>query len=367
MNSKPDEHQRNAPSRDSLNEKKQKIKSIWSEQEDEKLRQLVNKFGAINWSKIAYKFKNRIGKQCRERWHNHIKPDINYEEWTADEEWTLFLSQKLLGNKWAAISRKIPGRTDNAMKNYWNSTIKKDIDKFQKILNSVFDNLENNNGDFAKEFSKEQMHLIIELYKMENRTANLVINHQVQIKQTAFLTENETIADLEDPVFEINLELFQNEELLNSLIQMVVDKKVSSKQNLDILDFIASNPQLLVPSHDSLKTSDIKNQPNIYFSNKQTIEIEQFAVNNNIRQEMVNEVLPEFIYKIPAEIPFDFFLKNQTNYQGSYSWFHFPYLPNLTNWPNPIYPNYYYPSNNYQMQYQRQNGSDNSEAPSNLF
>jgi hypothetical protein len=68
---------------------------MWTKEEDEKLRGLVETIGPKNWSSIAKYFSGRIGKQCRERWHNHLNPDIKKDKWTDDEDRTLIQAQKL--------------------------------------------------------------------------------------------------------------------------------------------------------------------------------------------------------------------------------------------------------------------------------
>lgn len=67
---------------------------MWTKEEDEKLKALVNQIGPKNWSSIAKHFPGRIGKQCRERWHNHLNPMINKEKWTDEEDRVLIKAQK---------------------------------------------------------------------------------------------------------------------------------------------------------------------------------------------------------------------------------------------------------------------------------
>ncbi|KAG6490754.1 hypothetical protein ZIOFF_052064 [Zingiber officinale] len=104
-------------------------KGAWSSEEDLKLVAYINKHGHGNWRALPKQAGMncllRCGKSCRLRWINYLRPDVKRGNFTKDEEETIIKLQRELGNKWSKIASCLSGRTDNEIKNHWNTHLKR--------------------------------------------------------------------------------------------------------------------------------------------------------------------------------------------------------------------------------------------------
>ncbi|XP_010523097.1 PREDICTED: transcription factor MYB29-like [Tarenaya hassleriana] len=101
-------------------------KGAWTVEEDKKLIAYIQEYGEGGWRDIPPKAGlKRCGKSCRLRWTNYLKPDIKRGEFSPEEEQIIIMLHASRGNKWSAIAKHLPRRTDNEIKNYWNTHLKK--------------------------------------------------------------------------------------------------------------------------------------------------------------------------------------------------------------------------------------------------
>ncbi|XP_057468690.1 transcription factor MYB93-like [Actinidia eriantha] len=103
-------------------------KGPWTPEEDKRLADYIQRNGHASWRALPkLAGLNRCGKSCRLRWTNYLRPDIKRGKFSEEEEQIIIDLHALLGNKWAAIATHLPGRTDNEIKNFWNTHLRKKL------------------------------------------------------------------------------------------------------------------------------------------------------------------------------------------------------------------------------------------------
>ncbi|PIN12107.1 Transcription factor, Myb superfamily [Handroanthus impetiginosus] len=103
-------------------------KGAWTKEEDDRLKKCIEKWGDGKWHQVPLRAGlNRCRKSCRLRWLNYLRPNIKRGYFTRDEVDLIVRLHKLLGNRWSLIAGRLPGRTANDVKNFWNTHIEKNI------------------------------------------------------------------------------------------------------------------------------------------------------------------------------------------------------------------------------------------------
>ncbi|XVF69639.1 hypothetical protein PTKIN_Ptkin11bG0098000 [Pterospermum kingtungense] len=161
-------------------------KGLWSPEEDDKLMNYMLTNGQGCWSDVARNAGlQRCGKSCRLRWINYLRPDLKRGAFSPQEEELIIHLHSILGNRWSQIAARLPGRTDNEIKNFWNSTIKKRLKDLSSTTSPNASDLSTSepNKDSMAGFMSMQEQGILPMYMDLSSTSSnsslqsMVLNH----------------------------------------------------------------------------------------------------------------------------------------------------------------------------------------------
>ncbi|KAJ8558070.1 hypothetical protein K7X08_004836 [Anisodus acutangulus] len=194
-------------------------KGPWTPQEDHILISFIQNNGHSNWRalpKLAGLL--RCGKSCRLRWTNYLRPDIKRGNFTKEEEDNIIQLHENLGNRWSTIAARLPGRTDNEIKNVWHTHLKKKLKNYQPPQNSKRHSKINhdakgpttsessNNSDFCTSSStkSQKQHIKIapnspQLSSSEISAVTLVDDHQMmKIKEEKIESSSDYLPEIDE-------------------------------------------------------------------------------------------------------------------------------------------------------------------------
>lgn len=150
--------------------KERNKKRKFTQEEDEKLRELVQTHGQKQWDVIARNIgSDRTARQCRDRWKHYLNPNVSQKEWTITEDRLLLTCTQKYGAQWAALVKFFPGRTDINLKNRWNKLQRKSRKLFQTNPNVQIPKLPAN---------PEHIHFLNPGNMIMNQNQNLNANNQ---------------------------------------------------------------------------------------------------------------------------------------------------------------------------------------------
>ncbi|CAN4078231.1 unnamed protein product [Withania somnifera] len=327
-------------------------KGPWTPEEDKKLIDYIQKHGYGNWRTLP---KNaglqRCGKSCRLRWTNYLRPDIKRGKFSFEEEETIIQLHSILGNKWSAIAARLSGRTDNEIKNYWNTHIRKrllrmgidpvthsprlDLLDLSSILNPSF---YNNSSHHQMNLSRLLGHLQPLVNPEVLRLANL-LSSQRQNSNNFMIPNN----------------LQQNQVCQHQLPQMVQNNQIQAPiqdfptcTTLDTtacVPFSSHETQLMQPPPTNIEdfSSNLEK-----FSNSTNCQVNEWHLSNGIpHSSLTDDYFPLQNYEFYDPLPSDgsTFQSNDSNNNFSFESAVLSNLSTPSSSPTPLNSNSTYFNN----------------------
>ncbi|OMJ65902.1 hypothetical protein SteCoe_37450 [Stentor coeruleus] len=207
-----------------------KFQKIWTAEEDLVLKEIVLRHGKKKWKLISTILSLRIGhirlgKQCRERWINNLDPQRSNRAWSESEIKLLFLMQNTFGNSWSQISRFIPGKSQNAIKNCFYSTIRRNIRRYNK---GKLDH-EKIKGPIDKLLEINEVRLILATEKKKSKT--LLMKKQLSDRALELVRQFSSLDKVENQREMQPQESLSIDELFNMDFDEVIDLYFDNQDN----------------------------------------------------------------------------------------------------------------------------------------
>ena len=189
-------------------------------EEDQIIIDYVKNNGPQNWPGLSELMKNRSPKQCRERWFNHLDPNVSLKPWTSEEDELIFSNIMKCGKKWSIIAKFLPGRTANAIKNRWNSSISK------RIVYGL-----NGSKKLAPDVSRRRL---TTTKQIQNKSLQVSDNDKFQKmkipNQQTFLTNIDLRSNSNSSISQPQNNIFQNQNMQPKMNLMMNNQMVTSFQ-----------------------------------------------------------------------------------------------------------------------------------------
>lgn len=233
-------------------------KGPWLPDEDSKLTNWIFTIGAKNWSQCGIYLKGRSGKQCRERWHNVINPNLKKGEWTLDEDRLISSLFKEKGSKWSEISKSLPGRTENAVKNRFYSNRRR-IKKGFKLSKRCKDKNESSPSYPAQLIPKKEEVELIQNIKLEDIESNFNPNNNPLANITLLHKANE---DLKISFLHQKLNFLENLLLSTKMELNKLQLSLDVKENEEVFDLKEEEEILNITENFTNKIKKFQNNEN---------------------------------------------------------------------------------------------------------